>query len=985
MNLSKIKEIGEYEVLMREDLPDIHAEGVLLKHKKSGARIAYIPCEDNNKVFSIGFRTPPSDSTGVAHIIEHTVLCGSEKYPLKDPFVELVKGSLNTFLNAMTYPDKTLYPVASTNDADFRNLMNVYLDAVFFPNIYHEQNIFRQEGWHYEMESAESPLVINGVVYNEMKGAFSSPDDVLEREIMNALFPDTSYGVESGGDPDVIPSLTYENYLDFHRRYYHPSNSYIFIYGDMDAAETLSFLDREYLCRFDEIEIDSALKVQAPFSSRRTVVRAYPISNDEEEAGNTFLSYNVVAGDCLDTKKLIAMDVLDYALLSAPGAPLRQALIDAGIGLDVYGGYQSGILQPYFMICARHADEKDADRFLKVITDTLKDQVEKGISRESLRAGLSSLEFSFREADYGLFPKGLYYGLDCMNTWLYSDDHPFSGLMQLDAFDELKKLIDEGYFEKLIEECFLDNPHSALVVLRPERGLAKKRDDELAKRLKEKRDAMSDEEREAVVRITRELREWQDSEETPEAIASLPVLKRSDLKREILQFSNHETRRDVQLCDGTAGDLRIIYHDANCNGIGYLSLLFDAKRVPSDLIPYLGLLKSVLLGIDTKSYTYMELNNAVYSHTGGITVNVSTLEGTSFSDSYKAYLTVRMKALLPEMAKGGELIEEILYTSRFEDKKRMKEILSQTRSQMEVQLQSSGNLTAATRALAYTAPESAFQDQVGGIAFYKFLRDLEEHFEEKSGEIEESLRKVISLIVRPDNLIVSYICDTDKRESLMGALKTALRTEKSGVPLGNEQDVAPYGLLNEGFMTPGQVQYVALAGGFHGSGVPYSGAMGVLRQILSFEYLWQNVRVRGGAYGCSGSMKRNGRGIFTSYRDPHLARTKKVFEDVVDYVRNFEADEDTMTKYVIGTISSMDTPLTPSTFGLVSLRAYLTGLTDEMRETFRREVIDADASSIRATADALESIVKSGNFCVLGSETEIRKHEDLFKKVETLL
>ena len=985
MELKELQAMEAYELIRNEELPDIHAQGILMKHKKSGARVILVPCKDENKVFCIGFRTPPADSTGVAHIIEHTVLCGSEKYPLKDPFVELVKGSLNTFLNAMTYPDKTIYPVASTNQKDFRNLMNVYLDAVFFPNIYHEQNIFRQEGWHYELEDKDAPLTVNGVVYNEMKGVFSSADDVLERETMNALFPDTAYGVESGGDPEVIPELTYEDYLEFHSRYYHPSNSYIYLYGDLDFADTLSFLDREYLSRFDVLKIDSSLRFQEPFEEGRVVVKEYPVSSEEDTKKNTFLSWNVVAGDALNMKELIAMEVLDYALLSSPGAPVKQALLDAGIGLDVYGGFSDGTLQPYFSVTAKNAEEEDAGRFEKVIRDTLKDQVRQGINRKSLTAGIHSMEFSFREADYGLYPKGLFYCLDVLGTWLYSDEHPFDGLKQLSIFAELLEEVENGYFERMVEKKLLGNPHKALVILRPKAGLTEEREQKLASKLAARKAEMSEEELEEVIATEAALRAWQDQEESQEALDSLPVLKRSDLKREILPFSNIREDVPVTLRDGETALLPAVYHIADCNGIAYLDLIFNAKRIPGELLPYLGILKAVLMNVGTRSYSYQELNNEVNSVTGGISIALGTSEDAGARDGFSAQLSIRMKALIPELVRGAELIHEILYTSCFEDEKRLREIISQTRSQMQIQLQTAGHAAAAGRASAYLSGEGAFNDAVLGIAFYRVILDIEEHFDEKAVELQDALKRLCEALFRADNAIASYTCEEENKGTLGGILSASLEKPKENVPLCEELEVQPLGIRKEGFITPGQVQYVAMAGSYADSGIPYSGALTVCRQILSLEYLWQNVRVRGGAYGCSVNILRNGRGVFASFRDPHLLRTKEVFEGAPEYLAGFAADEKAMSKYIIGTISGIDTPLTPSTFGLVCMKAYLSGRSEEERQRYRLEVIDATQEEIRSSAAVVKAILEKGALCVIGGESSIRRHEELFGSVETLL
>lgn len=490
----KLTDLEAYEILEQCPLRDLKSEGFILRHKKSGARVAVISNDDDNKVFYIGFRTPAEDSTGVPHIIEHTVLCGSDKYPVKDPFVELVKGSLNTFLNAITYPEKTIYPVASCNDTDFQNLMSVYMDAVFHPNIYKHQEIFKQEGWHYELESEDAPITINGVVYNEMKGAFSSADDVLQREILNSLFPDNTYSNESGGDPERIPDLTYEDYLDFHRRYYHPCNSYIYLYGNMDVAEKLRWMDEEYLSHYEEIELDSTVKAQKPFEKPVEITKKYPISSAEPEEDNTYLSYNLVVGDILDRKLYLAFDVLDYALLGAPGAPLKQALIDAGIGKDIVGGYDSSTMQPVFSIIAKNANSADKEKFLATIQDVLNRQVKDGVDKKALLAGISASEFRYREADFGQFPKGLLYGIQCLDSWLYDDMQPFMHVEALDTYCFLREQVETGYFETLIEKYLLQNPHASVVVIEPERGLNAKREETLAEKLAAYKDSLSKEE-----------------------------------------------------------------------------------------------------------------------------------------------------------------------------------------------------------------------------------------------------------------------------------------------------------------------------------------------------------------------------------------------------------------------------------------------------------------------------------------------------------
>lgn len=978
----KIEELKEYEVIKHEQLPDIHADGWLLRHKKSGARVVLIPCEDTNKVFNIAFRTTPKDSTGVPHIIEHTVLCGSKKYPLKDPFVELVKGSLNTFLNAITYPDKTMFPVASTNDQDFRNLMNVYLDAVFYPNIYREKNIFRQEGWHYEIERPEDPIRLNGVVYNEMKGAYSSAETVLERETMRALYPHTTYGVESGGEPEHIPDLTYEQYLDFHRTYYHPSNSYIYLYGDMDMAETLAFIDREYLSAFDRKNVDSAIRTEKPSGKIVTVEKPYPVSDEEPLDHNTYLTWNVTAGNPLDIKESIAFNVLDYALLSMPGAPVRQALLDAGIGRDVYGEYDDGIAQPYFSITAKNADPADAGRFREIIEKTLTEQAEHGIDPKSIRAGLNYLEFQFREADYSSYPKGLMYSIDVLGTWLYDDDAPFNALKPLPAYEELRRDAEHGYFEKLVKEKLLTNPSGAVVILTPEHGLTEKKEQATEQKLAELKASLTDEQIAELIRETKELKAWQAAPESPEALKTLPVLKRSDIRREALKLKN-----DVHLEDADGQKVKVVYHDEPSNGILYADFLWDLRYVPEKLLPYVGILKAVLANVDTKEHGFADLNNEINAETGGILTGITMADDLENPDGYQAFFGVRVKALYSKFPKAASLIREIITETKFDDAKRIREIISQIRSQAEISIQTSGHAAAAGRALAYFTSAGAFSELVSGISFFRFIQDIEAHYDEKAESVRTALESLMGILFRPDRLLVSASCEMVDRGILRAALPFVVTANAypSGDALSSPYITSPLGRLNEGFTTPGQVQYVAMAGDFRKAGHAYTGVMQIYKTLMSYAYLWQNIRVQGGAYGCSAGLRRDGIGTFTSYRDPNLARTKEVYLGIPDYLENFKADEDEMTKYIIGTMSGIDTPLTPFMDGSYSMRAYLSGVTQEDTQKSRDEILGATDADIRALAPVVRDILAQNNFAVVGGETAVKHDAALFDHIERLL
>ena len=967
--------LNAYEVLKEEELQDIHSKGWLLRHKKTGARVMLIENSDENKVFNIAFRTPPKNSTGVAHILEHSVLCGSREFPLKDPFVELVKGSLNTFLNAMTYPDKTCYPVASCNDRDFQNLMHVYLDAVFYPNIYKKEEIFRQEGWNYHLEKKEGPLKYNGVVYNEMKGAFSSPDDVLEREIMNSLFPDTTYGCESGGDPVNIPDLSYEEFLDFHRQYYHPSNSFIYLYGNMDMEEKLEFLDSHYLSAFDSLVIDSEIRDQEAFAQVKDIQKSYPVSEDEGEEDNTYLSYNMVVGEAADINLSLAFEVLDYALLSAPGAPLKQALLDAKIGKDIYGSFEDGIKQTYFSIVAKGANLSRKEEFIKVIRDTLTKIAEEGIDKKAVTAGINYYEFRFREADFSSYPKGLMYGLDILSSWLYDDTKPFCEVQLLEGFEFLKKALEEGYFEELIRKYLLDNTHGAVLSLVPEKGLAAKRDKELEEKLENYRKSLSDEELTRMVENTKALEAYQEAEEAPEALTCIPMLSREDIKKKITGLTNEEHHVEDSL---------FLYHDVCTNGIGYADLLFEIHDFDVDTVHYLGLLKSVLGAVDTENYTYGELFNEVNARTGGIAYGIEVFDDAQDTDAFRAMFAVRGKALYPEMDFMFSMIREVLTTSKLDDTKRLYEIIARVRSRAQASLASAGHSTAVLRGASYASPMAAFQDEMAGIGYYQFIEKLEKDFDSCKDEIVKNLRKVMEEVLRPENFCVSY---TGERESL-----DVVKAQAAGIKkvLFNGQKPesvkqAPCIKKNEAFKTSGQVQYVAQNGNFRKKGLEYTGALEILKVILSYDYLWINLRVKGGAYGCMSGFKRNGESFLVSYRDPHLKRTLEVYQGVPDYIRAFEADEREMTKYIIGTISNKDVPRTPQMQGSISKTAYFSNVTEDMLQKERNQILGAQKEDIQKLAALVEAVLSDDQICVVGSETAIEKAEDVFMEVKPLI
>lgn len=970
----RVEELSAYEIIEKREIKDLNSISYLVRHKKTGARVALLSNDDENKVFYIGFRTPPKDSTGVAHIIEHSVLCGSKEFPVKDPFVELVKGSLNTFLNAMTYPDKTVYPVASCNDKDFQNLMHVYLDAVFYPNIYQNENIFRQEGWHYDMENEDSELTVNGVVYNEMKGAFSSPDDVLEREIMNSVFPDNSYGVESGGDPEVIPELTYQQYLDFHRKYYHPSNSYIYLYGNMDMAEKLTFIDEHYLSAFDALEVDSAVAEQKPFEEMRRVEKEYSISDSESEEDNAYLALNTVVGDSLDSELYVAFQILNYALCTAPGAPLKQALIDRGIGKDVYSIYENGIKQPYFSVVSKNANAGQEKEFLDTIQEVLTGIAEKGFDKKALLAGINYNEFRYREADFGSYPKGLMYGLQVMDSWLYDDSKPFIHIEANDTYAALREKVDSRYFEELVEKYLLDNSHRALVVLQPKKGLTAQKEQQLKEKLAAKKSSMTKEEIRKIIEDKEALTAFQEAEDSKENLAKIPLLTRADMKKEAAKFINEER---------ALGDTKALFHDMFTNGIGYLRLIFRLDQIPAEYFPYIGVLKGTLGLLNTEHYSYGDLFNEMNIVTGGMAAVNNAYSSIENPDKCTVTLELKTKVLYENIARAIELMEEVIFTSDFTDEKRLHEILAEGQSRMQAQMMSSGHNIAAGRALSYGSASGVLSEELSGVPFYRLITELESHFDEKKEMLTAKLQELAKMIFRPENLMVDFVGTEEGYKNLEEPIRN-LKQKLYTCPVEKGVYVPEVSRKNEGFMTSGQVQYVCRAGNFRRKGLPYHGALRVLKVMMGYEYLWVNIRVKGGAYGCMCGFGKTGESYFVSYRDPKLGKTIEVYEKAAEAVAGFEADERTMTQYIIGAISELDTPMNPAAKGLYSLSAYMTGLTEEMLQKERDELLAAEPEDIRKLSAYIEAFMEEDFLCVVGNAEKVQEEKGRFLNLENL-
>lgn len=982
-DISQVNIPEAYELIKGEFVSEAGSFVLTLRHKLSHARVLVFSNEDENKVFNIGFRTPPKDSKGVPHIIEHTVLCGSKNFPVKDPFVELVKGSLNTYLNATTYPDKTMYPVASCNDKDFKNLMYVYMDAVFYPNIYHYEEIFKQEGWHYELDNEDDEITYNGVVYNEMKGAYSSEERVLECFVMSQLFPDNTYCQESGGDPRHIPDLTYQDYLDFHRTYYHPSNSYIYLYGDMDVEERLVFMDEQYLRHFPAISVDSEIPLQKPFGSMKELTTSYAVAKDADCTEKTYYAFATVMDVTLDQKICKAFEVLFYVLVEMPGAPLKQALLDAGIGSDVDGEFCDILRQSMFSISTKNAKKGQKQDFYRVIRETLEKLVAEGIDRKVLEAAINGMEFKEREADFGSFPKGLLYGTRIFKTWLYNDNDPYSPLCYDEYYAFLREQLGTDYFEKLIQAYLLDNPHAVLVDMVPEPGLAEKMEEETAKKLREYKESLSAEEIGKLIADTKALKAYQEEASPKEMLEKIPMLKREDIRKEIRPYHNEEKQID---------GIKVLHHNIPTNDIVYLRMLFDIDGL-EDYLPQASFLSTLLGYMDTQKHTYTEFDTETNFYTGGITSDLDIYCCNRDSDDYRLKFEVRTKVLRNHLKEALDLMAEMMFETLFTDEKHLREVVAEGRSRLKVRLLTSGHQAAASRATSCFSKSSWLNDHYLGIGYYEYLVQLDEHFEEEKERLAAGCRALLAKAFRREDLLVSITgadaeyAELEKElpaflgrlasfeESSTGDEESALSkmTKYIPVPVSNQ----------EGFTTPAEIQYVAVGGSF--AGVPHNfGALRVARHLLNYDYLWNEVRVKGGAYGVACQFQREGDGYFTSYRDPNLSSTIDVYEGAADYLENYTADEREITKTIIGTISGMDVPLTPNMNGSRSLTGYLSGITEEELQKERNQVLNCSLEDIRSLAPVMRAVADSSNLCVIGNERHLTDEKELFAVLKPL-
>ena len=973
MKWNKNTIIHGFRVESASPIPEVDADAYLFRHVKSGARLLYLDTADDNKVFYICFRTTPDNSKGTPHIMEHSTLCGSRKYPLKEPFVELAKGSLNTFLNAITWPDKTMYPVASRNSQDFKNLMDVYLDAVFYPECLKNPQILMQEGWHYELESKEAPLTYKGVVYNEMKGALSAPEAILEDCAMEALFPDTTYGVESGGDPEVIPSLTFKEFTEFHRRFYHPSNSYIYLYGDMDIEETLRYLDEEYLSHFDVHTVDSSVALQSPFSARKKIVKSYGISEGEDEKGKAIHSLYAACTDHMSTAESLGLKILNYTLIEMDGAPLKKAVIDAGIGNDLSGNYCDSYKQPVWQIEVTGSEPEKQEQFAQVIDGTIRSVVLKGLDQDMLSAAMNRTEFTLREGDYQGRPKGLFYGVRAMDLWLYDRD-PMDALRYEDDLKILRDGLSKGFFEGLLRKYYLKNNHQVLVTLKAEKGLAEKKNKQTEEKLSAYKQSLSDAQIDEIIANTRLLKDRQTSGETEEALKTIPLLTRKDLNRPI---------KDETFEEGTAEGVSHLHYRVHTAGISYVNLFFTLYGLSAEDISYAYLLSLLLSGMDTKNHTYQELTRLSNAHTGGMSFTVSAYSNANDDSQYVPVFIARGKALTSQTESMMQILGDVLNHTVFHDLSRLKELLLEEKSEWDMTAFSRGHTLVMHRLLSYFSDVERFREE-GNLSFYYFLSGLLKEFDKNGEAIAARLSEVAGKIFTKANLVLQTVGEEEEKNQAARYLPFVTDDMAEGEKETRLHFNFPQMEINEGILTSGKVQYVAKGGNFRRHGFTYDGALQVMETVLRYEYLWKKVRVIGGAYGAFTQFSFNGNSLICSYRDPNLKETIETCKKAAAYLRNFTVSEREMTKYVIGTMAPAETQFTPFMKGERAMMYRLCGITRADRLRIREQVIQCTQEDIRRMAGIMESVMDEPYLCVMGSEGKIKEEKDLFQHIISL-
>lgn len=989
-----------FAVERRETVPELDSDAYVLRHAASGARLLYLACDDENKAFAIGFKTPPADSTGVFHILEHSVLCGSAKFPVKEPFVDLIKSSMQTFLNAMTYPDKTIYPVATTNEQDLYNLMDVYLDAVFNPAIYTKPTIFEQEGWHYELDLPEGAegegdggsaslregtLRYNGVVFNEMKGALSDPMSVLDDAVNAALYPDTAYAHESGGDPRVIPALTYEQFLDTHARHYNPSNSYITLYGDLDVDRALAFLDERYLSQPSAASrrMDAAVAVGEdpstlapnPLDVQEPVTCEYKRVEMATTPENALVGLGLVLGSALDRKRTIAADILFEALLGSNEAPVKKAILAAGLGGNVVSHTAAECLQPYELIMLQNAQPGVARELRCVFQDACRDLCEHGVPRERLEAIISSNEYDLRQRDYGI-ADGVAIACDALSTWLYDDDAATLALKYGPVYEELRGELDGSYFEDLLRKLVLQNDHMALVELVPV-DAAEGAEGAEAAELTAKRDAMTDAELADVVERTAVLRAAQEAEDTPEDKATLPRLRVSDIG---------EARPEPPLVVDTTAPIPCLRHGIPTNRLTYAMQYFDLSCVAFEDLPYVTLLCRLLKQLPTREHSAEELDNLLAGKLGFLSFTTEVMTQPDV-DGVRPYLLVSAGALSEKIDALASLPREVWSSTLLldADADRVRDVLTQIRIGLEQGFINNGHSAALGRAMSYSSPSAVVREQLSGVDFYLFLRDLLEHFDERLDDLRAKLAELAGRIFVADGCMSSFTGSDEDFDAYWDAAGDLGLGAGDGADAGRDALVVPTPCdRHEAFVIPSDICFAASAYDPRRLDIDVTGAWAVAANALSYDYLWNEIRVKGGAYGCGFRAAGERQAAFYTYRDPAIDPSIERVARAGAWLGSFEPDEAAFEGFIVSCVSGMDAPVKPYALTKRRNTTYLAGLDPHAREERRAQMLAATPGELRSLGADVTRIAAESPTCVFGGRDVIAKSNAGFNVVDLL-
>jgi len=929
-------------------------------------------------LFSISFRTTPTDSTGVAHILEHSVLCGSRKFKAKDPFGDMAKSSLHTFLNAMTFTDKTMYPVGSKNNKDFMNLMDVYLDAVLHPRIYENHEILRQEGWRYELDENTNKLDYKGVVYSEMQGAMSSPEEVICSDIYKSIFPNTTYAFVSGGDPEDIPNLTQEDFEKFHSKFYHPSNSYIYLYGDQDLDACLKFINDEYLYEFDRIEIPSHIDDVKNFEGMVERTANYSISEDEDEGNKAFLALNFAFEETRNGEAYLATKILYNMLIESSASPIKAELLKAGIGECIITRDDMNMdptKEILFPIVAKNVDATKKNEFKNIIMDTLKELVDKGLDKDQLKAAINTVEFGLREADpWRSANKGIEYNDWVLNSWIYDGD-PLVHLKYEDILNKIKADLDNGYFEKFIENNMVKNSHCSLVVLTPKKGLEDARNKALEEKLENYRGSLSEKEIKELMQRNKKLKEAQVRVDTQEEKDTLPKLPIEEVDKKVEKIPQEVVKEQ---------GITILKHHIPTNKIAYIDFLFDAKVIEEKYIPYLGLLKDVLGELDTEKRGYSELITEIYKTTGGITFENQVYTEKNNSQVYHPKFIVKSKVIADNISSLLELVNEIITTTKFDDLSRLKQIIQETKSKLQMRVINGGHEVAMNRIFAQTSCGREYWEKISGATYYEFICNLEKSIEKSGKEVRSNLIKVYETIFNKNNLIISVVGEEGEIEAVVSNINKVICNIKSEpTRLYNLEHKSKKDI--EAIITASNVQYVVKGFNFADIGYEYSGKMRVLLNILDNEYLYPRVRLQGGAYGCYSNMNKDGNLAIFSYRDPNLTRTIDVYNEAYKFLEEVDFTKDGMEKFIIGSVGQLYKPLTPDRKGEKAVSDYICNVTQEDIQRERDELLSTTNQDIRNYAAMIKAGMNENYCCTVGNEGKINENKVIFNKISKLL